>query len=178
MKSLKLTISALALVAMLSVNAFAQTFDSDNVSAKAVIVGSIAVTNVADLDFGSIITAATPTIAATDAEAGAVKVAGATTGTTMNVSIVYPATLTDGTPANDLTFATYTAAVTASGDDATPGNGVALTGASTVGQTITGTYTSGADEAHIFVGGQISDASKGVAGNSYANDIVVTVDYN
>ncbi len=172
--------STLVLLAALVVSGqvIAQTSDNANVSATAVIVGSITVANVADLDFGSILTTDTPTIASTDAEAGIVSVTGATTATVMNVSVTFPATLTDGVPANDLDFDTYTVAVTASGNDSDPSNGVALTGAATVGQDVTGTYTSGADEAHIFVGGTISDATAGVAGNTYANNIVVTVDYN
>lgn len=175
---LKSTLVVMAAL-LVSGQAFAQTSDDATVSATAVIVGSITVTNVADLDFGSIITTDTPSITATTAGAGSVSVTGATDATVMNVSITFPATLTDGTPANDLDFDTYSAAVTASGNDSDPTNGSALTDAATPSaQVITGTYTSGTTAAHIFVGGTISDASNGVAGNTYANDITVTVDYN
>tara|TARA_R110002126_G_scaffold42758_2_gene123045 strand:+ start:5293 stop:5835 length:543 start_codon:yes stop_codon:yes gene_type:complete len=176
---LKSTLVVMAAL-VLSGQAFArQTSGNATVSANANIVASLTVANVADLSFGDILTSGTPTITATTTGAGSVSVTGVTPSNVMNVSILYPSVLTDGTPANDLTFATYSAAVTATGNDADPTNAVALTGEAASGQTITGTYTStDGTVAHIFVGGQITSASNGVAGNTYANDITVTVDYN
>lgn len=179
MKTLLKTTLALLVAFGISNVTFAQgTSDDATVSATANIVAALTVTNVADLSFGDILTSETPTITATTTGAGSVSVSGATSGQTLNVTIDFPSVLTDGTPANDLSFDTYSAAVTASGNDSDPTNGVALTGAATSGTQITGTFVAGATAAHIFVGGQIDDATNGVAGNTYANDITVTVDYN
>ncbi|MEQ8579266.1 MAG: hypothetical protein RIC57_11470 [Balneola sp.] len=179
MKTLLKSTLVLLAALVISGTSFAQgTSDDATVSANANIVAALTVTNVSDLSFGDILTSETPTISATTTGAGSVSVSGATSGQTLNVTIDFPSVLTDGTPANDLSFDTYSAAVTASGNDSDPTNGVALTGAATAGTQITGTFVAGATAAHIFVGGQIDDATNGVAGNSYANDITVTVDYN
>lgn len=173
MKTLKNILSAFALVALFTVSATAQTTDNATVTASATIVGSLTVTNVSNLAFGDILTTDTPTISSTTADAGAVSVAGATTGQVMNITIDYPAVLTDGT--NNLTFDTYTAALRNDGtNDATGASALAAPS----GTQITDTYTAAATTAYIYVGGTISNASAGVAGNTYNGTITVTVSYN
>lgn len=174
MKNLKNLLSIFAVAGLFATGAFAQsTSENATVSAEASIVSAITVANNADLLFGDILTSETPTIAATAANAGSVSITGATNGQTLNISAVFPATLTDGTPANDLDLGSYDIAVRTDGtDDATgatsPGDEATAT------QTVTGSFTATTNTMYVYVGAQITDASSGVAGNDYSNDITVT----
>ena len=177
MKTFSKLFSLIVLLGVASTTAFAQTSGSDVVAASATIVGSLTVANNADLDFGDILTSDTPAIAATDANAGSVSVTGATSGQALNVTATFPATLTDGTPANDLTLSTYDIAVRTDGTDdptgaSSPGD------EATSGQDVTGSVTAGGSDIYIYVGAAITSATNGVAGNTYENDITVSVDYN
>ncbi len=174
-----ISLSALLLAVLVSVNSYAQTSDNATVAASATIVGALTVANATDLSFGDILTSETPTIAATDAGAGSVTVAGSTTGQPLNVTIVYPDSLA-GTGA-DIGFDPVDAATAAAvnnANDSDPSNGVGLTSASLVTNTLTGTFTSTGATAYIFVGGQIDDATPGTAGVTYSSNITITVDYN
>ncbi|WP_103665046.1 hypothetical protein [Gracilimonas amylolytica] len=174
MKVLKQTLTLFALLGVFSTTAFAQ--GSATVNASATVQSAFTVNQFADLLFGTITTSQTPiTIAATDAGAGAVQISGASAGVDLGVTIDFPSTLTDGTPANDLTFGSYTAAYTTDGSsDATSAAGFGTLNS----QTITGSFQATANDIYVFVGGAITDASNGVAGNTYQNTITVQVDYN
>ena len=176
MKTLKNILSAFALVALFTVSATAQSSDNATVNASATIVGSLTVSNVTNIAFGDVATSETPTIASTDAGAGSVSVSGATSGQSLNVSILYPATL-DNIDGTEVSFDTYSATYRTDGTT-TPAGSSALTGASLVGQTLTGSYTANANTAYIFVGGQIDNMLTAVAGNTYTGTITVTVSYN
>ena len=176
MKTLKTLLSVFAIAAVFSTGAMAQgSSDQATVATSATVQTALSVANVADLAFGTITTTETPTISATDANAGAVDIQGAATGVTLNVQVTYPSVLTDGTPANDLTFANYESAYRLDGTNDATG----ATDFGTVsGQVLSGSFTSTANTMYIYVGGQITDASNGVAGNTYNNDITVQVSYN
>lgn len=175
MKNLKTILSVFALAAVFSANAFAQG-QTGTVNATAVVQSSYTLAQVTPLDFGTILTTDDPTIAAADADAGVLRITGAASGVQMNVVVTFPTVLTDGiTPANDLTFDTYEAAYSTTGtNDATASTSLGTAS----GQTVSGSFTSTANDMHVYVGGQISDASAGVAGNTYNNDITVQVSYN
>jgi len=174
MKVLKQTLTLFALIAVFSTTALAQPFQA-SVNASATVQAALTVSNEADLAFGQIIVGDTPTIAATDADAGAVSIANAANNAALDVTVTYPSVLTNGTPAQDLTFDTYSAVYRLDGTDDNSSNTTSLGAAS--GQSISGSFNSTGNTIYVYVGGQIGDSSNGLAGETYANDITVNVSY-
>jgi len=170
MKVLKQTLTLFALLAVFSTAAFAQTA---SVNASATVQAALTVSNVSDLAFGQILATDTPTISATDAGAGAVSIENAANNAALDVTVNYPASLSDGT--DNLTFANYSAAYRL---DGTNDNSASTTSLGTaVGQDISGSFNSTGNTIFVYVGGQITDASAGQPGVQYSNDITVTVSY-
>lgn len=172
MKSLKILFTLFALTFFYSSNAFSQ----ENVTVSATAASAISAGTPSNINFGTILTSETPSIAPSDAGAGYVQYTGATDGLDLSVSVVYPTELTDSGTGTISLAAPTTTSVAYKMDSTDPSGASALTSPSVTGQTFSGEVTV-AGAVSIFVGATIDDATNATPGASHTGNITITVDY-
>jgi len=160
---------ALAMVAALASTPSAAKAQSASITATAVVAGALTVTNVRNLDFGTVIPTFTRTVLPSDPTSGHFRIDG---GVNAEVQLLFsslPGTLTGVNPANTLPGVTYTGTYNTTdaggaGTSFTPSGGLTTRLGPALGQL------------HIYLGGSVSVVA-GQASDTYTGTITLDASY-
>jgi len=165
MRTAKLSVVVLALLALSAVAAQAQT-NNASITASAVVQTPINVTAGNNLDFGNVFPGVAKIVAVGDAGAGTWSVVGQASAN-VNLTFNLPATLSDG--ANTLPIASYTA-------HHNPVNAPAGGTNFTPSAVATSTALSAGGLLFVFIGATVTPATNQAAG-TYTGSLTMTVVY-
>lgn len=166
-------LSVFAMAAVFSAGAYAQTSANGDVTASANVVSSITAGNIGALNFGTILSNDTPSIAADSSLAGYVQFTGATEGSTVDIDVDYPTQLTGTGGAFDFTPSNLG---TVSNDGGTPTFGSVTVQTLTTGYSYTVANNGTNTNFFVTVGGSLTpDATPG--DGNYEGTITITASY-
>lgn len=173
MKSIKLLSTIFVLVAF-STAAFSQISADNDITATTTVVSSLTADQPTSLNFGTILSAGTPSIAADSSAAGYVRFTGGTDGAAVTIDVTYPSTLDpENSGTGDFTFTASNLGI-AENTGLTPG-AVTVTGVTTA---YTHTISDNGTDTNFFVtiGGSLTP--NGVSDDTYSGTINVQATYN